>query len=189
MEEVKTLPVDEQILVERALTDAEAFGELYDRYAQRIYTYMRYRVDSIQTAEDLTAKTFEQALINLKNYQPHQGEFSAWLFGIAHHTISRHYRKQRRFQWLSFDQLFHHTTESTSPEEQVIHNETQEHLLQAVQQLKARERNLIALKFAGELNNRQIAEITNLSESNVGVILYRAIKKLRGIMGGSRDNE
>ncbi len=52
-------------------------------------------------------------------------------------------------------------------------------MLTAVAGLKERERDLIGLKFAGGLTNRRIAELTGLSESNVGIILYRTIRKLR----------
>ncbi|MDT3702970.1 MAG: sigma-70 family RNA polymerase sigma factor [Thermincola sp.] len=45
-----------------------------------------------------------------------------------------------------------------------------------------RERNIIALKFKAGLTNRHIAELIGLSESNVGVILYRAIRQLRSIL-------
>ena len=45
--------------------------------------------------------------------------------------------------------------------------------------LSHRERDLIGLKFAGGLTNRRIAALTGLSESNVGVILYRAVRRLR----------
>jgi DNA-directed RNA polymerase specialized sigma24 family protein len=61
----------------------------------------------------------------------------------------------------------------------VIRNETRAELLAAVPRLEDRERDLIALKFAAGLTNRRIAEITGLSESNVGVILYRAVRRLR----------
>ena len=46
-------------------------------------------------------------------------------------------------------------------------------------QLPPRERELIALKYGGEMTNRAIVAVTGLSESNVGTILHRTIGKLR----------
>jgi RNA polymerase sigma-70 factor (ECF subfamily) len=178
IESLVVLP-NEAALVAQALVEPAAFAGLYDHYAARVYTYMRYRVDDALTADDLTAQTFEQALRKLKNYRASESPFSAWLFGIAHHVVSHHYRARRRKQWLSLDMLRHHASDSASPEEQTISTETRQQLVQAVARLRDHERNLIALKFAAGLNNRQIAAITDLSESNVGVMLYRAIKQLR----------
>jgi RNA polymerase sigma-70 factor (ECF subfamily) len=48
-----------------------------------------------------------------------------------------------------------------------------------IQELSPRQRDLLALKFTAELSNRQIAEMTGLTEQNVGVILHRSIRKLR----------
>lgn len=179
---VKEHPNEVEI-VAQALDDLDHFGPLYDFYAARVFTYVRYRAETTQEAEDLTARIFSDALENLKNFRSEQGAFGAWLFGIAYNVISRYYRKQKRFLWLPLDSVANHHDESEDPPEKVvIRNENHQALLNAVQQLPERERNLIALKFAGELNNRQIAEITGLTESNVGTILYRTIKHLRSML-------
>ena len=52
-----------------------------------------------------------------------------------------------------------------------------------MEHLPARDQEIIALKFAGELSNREIAQATGLSESNVGVILFRSIRKIRDRLG------
>ena len=52
-------------------------------------------------------------------------------------------------------------------------------MLAALSRLDERERELLALKFASCMTNRQIAGLSGLSESNVGVILYRALHHLR----------
>lgn len=178
---ISDLP-DEGTVVRRARTEPAAFATLYDHYAPRIYTYMRYRVDDVPTAEDLTAEAFEQALIKLPNYRPERAPFSAWLFGIAHHVVSHHYRAQNGHRWLPLDAAADHASDTMPPEYAAIQEEAQHRLMAAVAGLDNRERDLLALKFAGGLNNRQIAEITGLSESNVGVILHRSIKQLRDML-------
>lgn len=174
---ITALP-DEAALVTRARRDPTAFAKLYDHYAPRIYTYMRYRVDERSTAEDLTAQTFEKALVGLHSYRPQQGAFGAWLFGIAFHVVNRHYRAAQR-RYVPFDSISDQASDHAQPEETAIKNALNQQLLQAVAQLKDRERDLIALKFAAGMTNRQIAALTGLSESNVGVILYRAVQQLK----------
>ncbi|MBN1427172.1 MAG: sigma-70 family RNA polymerase sigma factor [Anaerolineae bacterium] len=174
--------LSEQALVDRALAQPAAFADIYDQYALRVYTYIRCRVNDVPTADDLTAQTFEQALLSLGNYRAEQAPLGAWLFGIAHHVVSNHYRAQRRRQWLPLDTIMSYESDIPPLEDIAIRNETNHRLVQAVARLRDHERDLIALKFVAGLTNRQIAEMTSFSESNVGVTLYRSLKQLRGIL-------
>jgi RNA polymerase sigma-70 factor (ECF subfamily) len=71
-----------------------------------------------------------------------------------------------------------------TPEDIVEISETNDELLKALKTLGTRERNIIALKFGADLKNTEIAEVLELSESNVGVILYRTMKKLKRELEG-----
>lgn len=170
---------NEKSLVQEAQDDPAAFARLYDHYVRRVYNYMRYRVSDAQTADDLTAQVFRRAWEKRGNYEPNRAPFGAWLFGIAQHVINDHYRRQKRFSWLPLDALRERLSLIPPPEEAVMQSELQTSLLQAVARLDEREREIVALKFGGNLNNVQIAELTGLTASNVGVILYRAMKQLR----------
>lgn len=169
-------------LVARAQCEPVAFAEIYDRYFPDVYKYVLYRVRDTHVADDLTAQTFERALRDLRDYDVNRGVFGAWLFGITRNVINQYYRRQKRFQWLPLDWLRSHRSSEPTPEESAAINETTLHLLDALAQLEERERDIIALKFAAGLNNRQIANITGLTPSNVGVILYRAVQRLRNIL-------
>ena len=105
MDNIVMVSPGEQMLVDSALARPAAFADIYDRYAPRVYTYIRYRVDDRQAADDLTAQTFEQALLSLGSYHAEQAPLGAWLFGIAHNVVSRHYRAQSRHRWLSLDTI------------------------------------------------------------------------------------
>lgn len=179
MNDPVTVLSDEHLLIVQALVKPAAFAAIYDFYAARVYTYMHYRANDTPTAEDLTARTFEQALVNLHQYQAEKGPFAAWLFGIARNVVSHHYRSQRRFRWLPLERLSNQASDHPPPEESILNNERDTQLMRAVARLTDRERDLVALKFAAGMPNRQIAEMTGLSESNVGVILYRSLKRLR----------
>lgn len=170
---------NERTLVQQAKSDPTAFGQLYEDYLPRVYNYMRYRLDDAQTADDLTAQVFHRAMKAVGRYDPQQAPFAAWLFGIAHHVLNDHFRQQKRWQWLSLDALRQRFSLTPEPEEAFIQNERQTAVLQAVAQLPERERDVVALKFGGNLTNRQIAELTGLTASNVGIILYRSLKQLK----------
>jgi RNA polymerase sigma-70 factor (ECF subfamily) len=180
---------DEVALVARAVTDPAAFAAIYDHYFPRIYTYVAYRVSSSEMADDLTAKVFERALVHIDRFRPERAPFAAWLFAIARHAVINHLRAQKRHRWLSLDVLHRHPTNDPLPEETAVRNETRAELLTALAKLKQREQDIIALRFAGGLSYRHIAQLTGLSESNVGVILYRAVRKLRAELSSKGEND
>jgi len=170
---------NELTLIKRSLVDSSAFADIYDHYFARVYNYIRYRVQEADLTDDLTAQVFERVLLNLSRYNPEKAPFSAWLFAIARNIVNDHLRKQRRWHWLPLDKVWNWRSNDPPPSQQVTEQETQQRLLQLVAQLGQREQDLLALKFAGGLTNRRIAELTGLSSSNVGVILHRAIRQLR----------
>ena len=169
-------PFDEAALVLKAATEPAALSALYDIYFPRVHKYILYRVQDIQLADDLVSQIFEKMLTGIGRFRPQQAPFNAWLFGIARHVIADHFRSFKYQPVPLFEQMPDH---DPSSEELAIQSEQNVRLLQALQSLTDRERDLIGLKFAGGLKNRQIAALSNLSESNVGIILYRAIQRLR----------
>ena len=171
--------VNELALVARAAAEPAAFAAIYDHYFPRVYNYVRYRVRDAETADDITAQVFERALVSIGSYRSERAPFAAWLFGIARNAVNDHLRAQRRRRWLSLEVLRGRPSSEPQPEEVAIHNQTRAEMLAAVACLSDRERDLIALKFAAGLTNRRIAQLTGLSESNVGVILYRVVRRLR----------
>lgn len=170
---------NEQALVARAVLEPAAFAAIYEHYFPLIYNYLRYRLRDAKAAEDITSQVFERALVNLQRYQPERGTFAGWLFGIARNAARNHLRSAGLRRWLPLDLVADQASGVPRPEEVTVLNETWDRVLAAVARLGERERDLIGLKFGARLTNRQIADVAGLSESNVSVILYRAVKRLR----------
>jgi RNA polymerase sigma factor (sigma-70 family) len=75
-------------LIVAARSDAGAFRELYDRYAERIYGYHLRRSRDPDAAHDLTAETFAQAWLSRQRFRDQaRGSAGPWLFGIARHVL------------------------------------------------------------------------------------------------------
>lgn len=168
----------------QAATDSNAFAALYDQYFARVYNYLRYRCGDPALADDLTAQLFERLLDKLERFDPQRGAFEAWLFTLARNLLTDHFRSQR-FSWLPWESLQRLPAAEASPERQAIAAETNAALYRAVSRLDPRAREAISLKFGARLTNREIAGILKTSESNVGVILYRALAELRRILLGA----
>jgi RNA polymerase sigma-70 factor (ECF subfamily) len=170
---------DEQVLVARAQAEPAAWTAIYDLYFSRIYNYAMYRLQDAQAADDVTAQVFERLLTKISSYRPERGPFASWLFTIARNTLNSYLRAQKVRQWVSLDVAEYHMTASATLEEITVRDELLARLMKMIARMDERSRDLIALKFGAGLTNRRIAELTGLSESNVGVVLYRAISHLR----------
>jgi RNA polymerase sigma-70 factor, ECF subfamily len=143
----------------------------------RVYNYFRFRVGDDQLAEDLTQSTFEKAWKARSRYQHDLGAFTTWLLTIAGRTLTDYYRKKSKEEPLEAAKFVEN---NCGVEEAVENRSNARRLAQLLESLEERERELVALKYGAGLTNRDIAQQTGLSESNVGTILYRAVKRLRG---------
>jgi RNA polymerase sigma-70 factor (ECF subfamily) len=175
----KWLLEDEANLVAKAVGEPVAFALLFEHYFPMVHKYVLYRINDPHTTDDLVSQVFEKVLTSLIKYRPTQAPFGAWIFGIARHAVSDYYRSQKRMHWFSFEHFPQLAANDPPLETTTIRSEEDHQILCALSKLPDREKDLISLKFAGGLNNRQIARITGLSESHVGVILYRALQILR----------
>src|SRR4030042_3523736 len=102
---------DEAKLISKAKYDRAAFGELYERYLQKIYTYLYYRTGNHADAEDLTSKVFHKAYVHLPGYESLGLPFSAWLYRIAHNILANWYRDQGRRRGVRIEEVVRHSTE------------------------------------------------------------------------------
>ncbi len=151
-------------------------------YLPRLYNFFLYRFADEHVAEDLTATTFEKAWRHRDQYQQGRGSLGTWLLSIARHTATDYWRQHRRE--ISLDTLPHLTSGESFEDgidEDLIHQNDCHQLTRLLQQLDTREQELVALKYGADLTNRAIAQLTGLSESNVGTILSRVVKRLREI--------
>jgi RNA polymerase sigma-70 factor (ECF subfamily) len=158
---------------------AELFRDLYQQYLPRVYQYVNYRVGDRSEVEELTSKIFEKALSKFGSYDSRKASFSTWIFSIARNTVIDCYRERSRKNKLAQEIEKNPVTPSTSLEEAIDRLEEINKLRQCLLKLNQVEQELISLKYSGDMTNREIAKITGHSESNVGTILCRAIRKLR----------
>lgn len=155
--------------------------QAFEQYYPSIFRYFRYRGADVDTANDLASSTFERALRAISRFDSRKSEIQTWLFAIARNVAINHWKSESiRFCVPLDNQL----PDSNDPplEALMIAMESKEQMLTALQSLDARAREIIALKFGGPLNNQQIAELVNLTEQNVAVILYRSLLKMRQLL-------
>jgi RNA polymerase sigma-70 factor (ECF subfamily) len=153
--------------------------QAFDRYYPAIFRFFRYRGAEVDSANDLAASVFERALKNIHQYDPRKSQIQTWLFTIARNLSINHWKSE--MVTMPLDEALP-SRDDLPLEESFIHTQDKERVLLALQSLDQRSHEILALKFSGELSNREIAKLTGLSESNIAVILYRALLKLRTML-------
>jgi RNA polymerase sigma-70 factor (ECF subfamily) len=159
------------------------FEELYDKYFVRIYNYIRYRVLERDAADDLVSAVFEKVLAKYDSFDPARRGLEPWLFAIARNTLNDYFRRRKVRGWFSITDKEENLASKESTEGAAQRGEENARLLAALAALSETERELIAMKFTLDMTNRAIAGETGLGESNVAVILFRAMKKLKELLG------
>lgn len=163
------------------------FEEVYEKYFVRIYNYIRYRVLARDAADDLVSAVFEKVLDKFASFDPEKAPLEPWLFAIARNTLNDYYRRRKVRGWFSITDREENIASGESVEASAERSEENAQLLAALKVLSEQERELIAMKFTLEQTNRDIAAQTGLGESNVGVILFRAMKKLKEALGPEKE--
>jgi RNA polymerase sigma-70 factor (ECF subfamily) len=163
-------------LVERALRDRAAFGELYRRYLPRVYRYALARTGDAEQAQDITAQTFLAALEGLGSYR-RTGTFLAWLLTIARHKVVDHARRQRAVEPL--EQAAELASREPSPDQIVAARLELEQVLRVLRGLAPDRAEAFALRMFGELTAAEVAVVLGKSEAAVKMLVHRAVRDLR----------
>ena len=154
-----------------------SFEELYDRHFAAVNRYLRYRVTSTWDADDLTAIVFMKAMEKYCQYSG-SGSFISWLFRIAHNTMVDYFKSKKD---IPSEQIYAMRTEiiNNEPEELTLQGEEVELLRKLVLELPGEHRDVLSLRYAGELRFKQIGEVLGKHEGAVRTIHHRALKMLR----------
>lgn len=174
---------DEQWLVEEAKRNPEAFGQLYDIYFGKIYSYVYRKTGDRQAAEDLTSEAFMKALANIKGYRYTGQPFVAWLYRIAANVVTDHYRSRR--VTTSLDEGLQAHSSEISPEEAALRLDDQQAVARAIQTLSPDQQDVILLRFSQGLKLKEIADVIGKTEGAVKALMFRALGSLRGKLSES----
>ena len=160
-----------------------AFAQLYDDEVWSVYGFFGYRVRSREEAEDLTQQTFERALRSWGRFDPDRASPRTWLLAIARNLLIDHYRSDRSSRQDSLADVEEAESvlgHEADPAESALGISPE--LGAALATLADRPREILALRFGGDLTGPEIAELTGLSVANVQQILSRSLRQLRATL-------
>ena len=177
-----TLPrAYEDQLVERAKSDAGAFGELYDHYFGQIYRFSYSRLRDRDLAEDITSEVFFKALRAIGRYKPSGHPFSSWLYQIAVNAINDHYRGHKPTD--DIDNAIQIADRSRPVDETVSTRQEAMQVWAAIDALPEAQRTAMSLKLGEDLKLAQIAQIMGKSEGAIKLLIHRGMAGVRDRLG------
>jgi RNA polymerase sigma factor (sigma-70 family) len=141
---------------------------------QRVYSYVAYRIGDGHDAEDVTSETLARALKYRASFDEQKGDPVAWLIGIARRCVAAHVAANNELAVEVPEQF----AAGDLAEDAALRLE----LGRALATLDARERELVALRFGGDLTAKQVADLLGLRTNTVEVALHRVLRRLRAAL-------
>lgn len=161
-----------------------AFLKAYELYYTKVFAYIYSRTSNVELTKDLAAEVFEKAYAKGSSVRE-PAAYVTWLFMVAKNVVVGHYRKQKR-ETRSLNRVKETVSLGESsmvdPEENAIRSEAVSLMMAKLRALSHRDQELLALKFDGELSYPEISRVLGLSEVNVRVSVFRALKRLRRLV-------
>jgi RNA polymerase sigma-70 factor (ECF subfamily) len=156
--------------------DTNAFGVLYDRYIDKIYRFVYYKVYVKEVSEDIVSDVFHKALQKIKTFDADKGTFSAWIYRIARNSVIDHYRKDKGD--VPIDDIFDVGFDERTPES-LDAVAALAKVSEYLETLSAKQREIITLRVWEEMSYQEIAAIVGGSEDSVKMAFSRGIRELR----------
>ncbi|MGD1991716.1 MAG: sigma-70 family RNA polymerase sigma factor [Anaerolineae bacterium] len=174
---------DESNLLRQASKgDRNALAEIYERYVDAVYHFMYYRTQHETVAEDLTAEVFAQVVTAIERYEDRGLPFGAWLFRIARARLVDYIRRQNVRDTLPLSEETISSQVTPSPERML----TDLYFSHLLQYLTDEQQEVVILRFVGGLNNAEIAEVIGSNANAVKQKVFRALTRLRAVLGKER---
>jgi len=173
---------DTQLIQYAQNGDAQAFGELYERYAPRVFRYLYAHLDNRLDAEDLTEEVFLRVWKSLRSYQEQGVPFLAFLFRVGRNALIDHYRRIGKGEAESSIEDLQLREPGVGPMEAVTAILEHQQLRAKMKELREDYRTVLALRFLGELSPEETARAMGRSAGAVRVLQHRALAALRSLL-------
>lgn len=173
---MKIEELDEGELARRAVSDADAFAELYRQHVRRVYRYHMAHLGNVKDAEDLTSQTFMAALEGIRSFRG-DGSFAAWIMGIASRKRLMFFRGNRRE--VPLEAAEHYPSPSLPTDKAAFQRIRLRSIAQALRQITPERSEAIVLTYYGGLSHAEAARVMRKNEAAVKMLVSRGLQDLR----------
>jgi RNA polymerase sigma-70 factor (ECF subfamily) len=176
-------------LVQRAKTQAEALGRLYEMYYERIFRFCVHRLFNKEIAEDVTSAVFLNVARGIRDFAGRsEQDFRNWLYAIAANQANAYIRRTSRRKKLLAEAAGSMVPARTDSLEKSFEPDWPG-LYAAILRLKPKHQTIVTLRFFENFSYQQIAQILDVKEATVRVTLHRILNKLRNQLQTVYDGE
>ena len=171
-------------LVVAARTQAEALGQLYELYYERIFRFLVHRLFNKATAEDITSSVFLTVARSMRQFKGQtEQDFRSWIYAIAANQANAHIRKTSRRKRLMENVVAQRRAAEGGEAGQWSQLDWPT-LYAAVGQLKPEHQTIVTLRFFENLDYDEIGRIVDARPATIRVTLHRILKRLREALRG-----
>ena len=161
--------------------DSKAFSELYDRYSEMIVNYF-YRMlwKDREKAEDFMHDIFQKLIEKPEYYDRNKRKFKTWFFSVANNMCKNEYKKQevRSNTSSGLDESYNVSSTEEAVDRMFDNKMFKEKLLQEVNKLDDKHKEVFVMKYIDDLSNQEIADALDINLGTVKSRVFNAIKKI-----------
>lgn len=171
---------DEQIAQSVQRGDADLFGELIERYEQKLKRYARKFLSQPDDIEDLVQDVFIKSYTHIQSFDPEQ-RFSSWIYRIAHNVFVNELRRKGRrgYELFDIDVFLPQLSAQETADRATLANELYDEMNELLFELSPKYREIIILFYYQELSYEEIGEVLKIPKTTVGVRIMRARERLK----------
>lgn len=176
---------DEALIVEITQKGhSDLFGQLYNRYSQKVYRKCMGFAKDHDIAQDMVQDIFIKVFDQLPKFQG-KSRFSTWLYTITYNFCVEYYRKNSKHTFTDIDQQPDEIDETE--EERALLSTRSNKLKKALNQISADDREILVMKYRDQAPIKEIMDALNISESAVKMRLARARLRAKEVIDQMKD--
>lgn len=165
--------------------DSDLFGELIDRYEEKLTRYVRRFTQHPDDVDDIVQIVFIKAYTNLQSFDTSRS-FNSWIYRIAHNESVTHLKKKggEKVSFIDFDIFLPHPFAKETADKGVLENEIKTILEQSLSKLSPKYREVLVLYYYDDLSYQEIADVLHIPTATVGVRIKRgreALEKMKSL--------
>lgn len=177
---------EEEFVLRLQQADEEAWSLFVERFGSRMLAYALRHVKSRATAEDVAEDAMSRIVSSIKGFSYQGIPLDVWVYKIERNALSDYYRQQTGFSVLPFQEFMdvHSTGLLKDPYELAEAADTKAVVYGAIDHLEEPKRSVVRMRLLERRSVKEVSFLLDLSESNVKVILFRALTEVKTMIAG-----
>ena len=164
---------------ERKMSSEKDFSDVYHEYYGKVFRYVRGKITGYHDAEDLTQEIFAACYRNFESFDPEKASVGTWVYVIMNNRLKNYYRDKKEHVSLDDDENFLEPAAEEVLEEAILLEEQKRLLLEALESLSERERQIVMNTYFYKKSSAETAALLQMTAGNVRVVLNRSLSKIR----------